>query len=500
VLPVLISCGSGSGRSEDEVLLASTLRLLSRGARPPVVALSSDVPRSVRAHPDLRFHPEERLAEALESCSALLIAGDLSRDTRLERAAVQVTLAKLANVPVALIAVRMPPRESMCEHDLCELLAQSESVSTSDAASARRLAECSGQRPHTAAPLELLMRIPRRPTEDPTRRIGVDEVALDGADPRFVQRLVHAASEEHLSVVVVAHDAAQNAPRRHVCPRRATENWSDWLQEIADCDFFIGNVNSMAVNVAAGQGVVPIALTGVERHAELHERLGLSDLVIPGSASDEHARAILQRAQSYDRESLCARAATLRTVAWRALGPLADTSRSRPLQIERFATGAHRVLAQALEERVRRAFDVGDFDFVARELARWKPELENESRWALAQAQYEILQGREPEARALLERAVESNATDTECRATLAMVLWRLGDGEGARQQWNRVAELEPQSARAPYQIGCLELLRGRMEQAMDAWDEARQRDPSHVASKRALADMEAPRVRDGAA
>ncbi len=496
-MPVLISSGSGSGRSEDEVLLASTLRLLARGTRPPVTALSVNVSVSARAHPDLTFHREEDIVAALESSAALLVVGNLSRPSRLERAALHVTLAKLAHVPTALVAVRMPRAESECERDLCALLAQCESVSTRDAESALAFLECSGQRAHTAAPLELLMRVaPRKNAAAHT--LGLEEAWLDRVDPDFLRALESAAEATHTRLVAIAHEGVPRVAHRY--ERRAAASWSDWLQEISNCDAFLGRANGVALHVAAGQGVAPIALAEPAQHNDLHERLGLSDLVMTANARFEDARCVLERARAYTREMLGARAATLRTVAWRALGPLADTARSTPLVVDALPDAARRTLARAVEARVRRALESGDFGFAESELSSWRAHLERQPRWALAQAQLKILQGRETDARALLEGAVASSPEDTECLATLAMVMWRLGDTDAACRTWDRVAELEPSSARAPYQIGCLELLRGRIEQALRAWGEAQERDPAHAASRRALAQAPAPGARGGAA
>jgi tetratricopeptide (TPR) repeat protein len=499
-MQVLISSGSGNGRAEDEVLLASTVRLLSRGARPAIVALSSDIALSSRAHPDLHFHPEAQLTAALESCSALLIVGDLRSPSRRERVALQVAQAKLARVPVALVAVHLPQPESMGGRDLCALLAQCESISASDAQSALTFSEYSGQRAHTTAPLELLADVRRRRDRGEPRRLGFDEDLLKGANPAIVRALAEAAAEAGASIVAIGHEASQRKSATHPYDRRATETWSDWLQEISDCDVFTGRVNSVAVHAAAGQGVVPIAIAGVGENGDLHERLGLSELLLAEMATRAQVRDAVHRALFYSRDALVAQAATLRTVAWRALGPLADATLSWPLQLDKLAQSSRRLVARALEARVRRALESGDYDFASRELERWRAQLENESPWALAQAQLEILQGHEADARVLLERAVATSPDDCECHATLAMVLWRLGDVDAARGAWERVAELEPRSARAPYQIGCLELLRGRMEQALRAWHEASGRDPSHAPSHRARSDTEEQRVRDGAA
>lgn len=500
MMPVLISSGSGNDRSEDEVLLASTVRLLSRGTRPAIVALSSDIARSSRAHPELHFHPEEQLATALESCAALLIVGDLSSASRLQSVALQVAQAKLARVPVALVAVRLPQPPSMCGAELCALLAQCESVSASDAQSALTFSTCSGQRAHTAAPLELLVQEPRRRALDQPRRLGFDETLLDQVDPALVQALAEAAAVADVSIVAIGHDSARRSAPTHGYTRRVAATWSAWLQEISACDVFVGAANSVALHVAAGHGVVPIAVVRAGEKADLHERLGLSKLLLEERATNTQARAAVQQALACNRDALAAQAETLRTVAWRALGPLADATRSRPLDLDKLSPSSRRLVARALEARVRCALEAGDFDFAARELARWRRQLERESRWALVQAQLEILQGREEDARVLLERAIAMGPDDCECHATLAMVLWRLGDVDAARRQWERVAELEPGSARAPHQIGCLELLRGRMEQALRAWREASERDPMHAPSNRALSDTEEQRVRDGAA
>lgn len=497
--PVLISSASGSGRVEDEVLLASTRRLLSRGARRPIVALSSNLAISSAAHPDVDFLPSEELIEALESAQTLLIVGDLSSVERLREAARQVAQAKLAGVPVALVAVRLPQPGTPCELDLCAVLAQSESVSTSDADSARGYQECSGQRAHIAAPLELLMRAdPERP-RTAGGCVGIDETLLTGTDARFVQQLDASVAKANLRLVAVARPASP-AKAAHAYMRRESADWRTWLQAIGACDVFVACAHSLALHVAAGQEVVPLGVADGDARSELLERLGLASLVIQRDASQAQVDDAFQSARAFDRGVLAARAATLRTVAWRALGPLADATCSRPLRVAALPDGARRLVARSFEVRVRQSLEAGALDAAADQLAAWRLELENEPRWALAQAQLEILHGRERDARVLLERATAVDPSDIECHATLAMVLWRLGDVDAARQQWERVAELEPASARAPYQIGCLEMLRGRMEQAILAWREAGTREPEHQPSQRALADAPVPRVRDGAA
>jgi Flp pilus assembly protein TadD len=197
-------------------------------------------------------------------------------------------------------------------------------------------------------------------------------------------------------------------------------------------------------------------------------------------------------------EDLRSRCATLRVVAWRSLGPLAEATQSRPLDLTRLQALARSVVASALAGRVGSALESGSYLLAEQDLARWRGHLEEEPRWLLAQAHFTILQGSEGEARALLERAIARDPLDVECQATLAMVLWRLGEVQAAESVWRRVAQLEPHSARAPYQIGCLELLRGRMQNAIRAWDEARSHEPDAIAD--AEARTLAPGLGDGTA
>ncbi|UCE03956.1 MAG: tetratricopeptide repeat protein [Candidatus Latescibacterota bacterium] len=495
--PVLISSDSGSGRPADEALLASAVRLLARGARSSVFAVTRDISKSTLAHPDLRFVSEPEIDAALEESALLVVVGDLTHEANVERAALHVARAKLAAVPTALVAARLPvAAESERTRALMPFLAQCESLSAADATTARRLACQCGGRVDTTAPLELLLELDEVADPPPPPMIGVSGECLARTSKAsgLVQALRRLSSSEHARVVVLDTGSGCDCEFE----THSFGDWNSWLQALTSLDLWLDEANSIASSVAATHGVRPIAVVDPEQSSALHARIGLAKLVVPRDADAETVARQLQIAHATPPSDLRSRCATLRTVAWRALGPLAESTSSRPLDLKQLDSAGRAFLAGALGARVRTALESGSYLTAEQDLARWRDQLEEEPRWLLAQAHFTILQGREGEARALLERAVARDPVDVECQATLAMVLWRLGEVQAAEAVWHRVAQLEPHSARAPYQIGCLELLRGRMQRAIRAWDEARSRE-QESAEEVESGDL-APRLGDGAA
>ncbi len=401
--PVLISSGSGSGSFADEVLLASAVRLLARLAPAPVLALSSDPPRSARSHPGMRCVPEEEVDGALDAAALLVVVGDLSRPTRLARAAAQLVRAKWARVPVALVAVRLPqsdgappgkvdlgkaepakpepgkvdpvkgeagkadsgkldlgkapalaadPADARANGVFLPLLSQAESVSACDRESARVLAALSGKRVETTAPLEILLEIDV-PRSGASCTIGIGtEVLSAGASCGLLEALEQASASWGARVIAIAPPGVEPPPRFECC---ATPDWNTWLDAALACDVLVDAADSTLLVVAAAHGVRPLALVRGSRRPDLHGRLGLGALVVPWDAGAEAFTAALQQAQKQTPDAVRARCAPLRSVAWRALGPLADATRSRPLQLHGLRPEALALVTAAREARAHAA-------------------------------------------------------------------------------------------------------------------------------------------------
>ncbi|MFQ5601058.1 MAG: tetratricopeptide repeat protein [Candidatus Krumholzibacteriia bacterium] len=478
---VLISSGSGNANPADEALLAGAVRLLERGGRTPIVGLSADCRESARSHPQLRFVSTDEVDAALETSSVLVVVGDLRDAAALERAAAHVARAKLAGVPVAGVALRLPaPRGFAPATALLELLAQCESVSACDGGSSQLLSGLRGRRVETAAPLELLLAGPSHDAGRP-ETIGVCEELLASSSAAALEAwrgaLGTVAKEWPARVVVVATRDLNTVGRIDAFERRVATTWPEWLRAVCACDLFVGDADTITLHVGAANGVVPVAWVQPRQGSDLHSRIGLPELVVPHRAD---ARAIVRTLER-------ARCATLRVVAWRALGPLSEATRSRPFEMHKIQGTARALIAQALAERLRALLESGDVVTADAQLEDWRVHLEREPRWAEMRARAWVLLGRDHEAQAMLERALAQDPHDTECHAALAMVLWRLGDVAGAEETWQRLSALEPHSARAPYQIGCLELVRGRVERALQAWSEAQTREPGHQPSAEAV-------------
>jgi hypothetical protein len=346
------------------VLLASAVRLLSRFAPAAVLGLSCDPPRSALAHPGMRFVPEEEVDAALDACSLLVIVGDLSHPVRLAKSAAHLVRAKWARVPVALVAVRLQrpgeperggttaaaadPAGARAQGVFLPLLAQAESLSACDRASARSLAALCGKRVETAAPLELLFELESPPPGAGWTICLAAEVLAAGAGRGLLESLGRVSTAGEARVVVLSI-AGSEPP--HPFERRVPADWQAWLREAVACDVLIDAADSTLLHVGAAHGVRPLALRPGSRTADLHARLGLGALVLPWDAEPEAFSAALQHARSLAPEAVRARCTPLGSVAWRALGPLSEATRSRSLQLQGLPSEALALVTAAREAR-----------------------------------------------------------------------------------------------------------------------------------------------------
>jgi hypothetical protein len=329
VAPVLLCSDSGSGDPADEVLLASAMRLLARRTQLRALALSADPAISLRAHPGLPFAPLSALDTAVAGTALVVVIGDLRRPESLKRAATAFVHAKRRNVPVALLAVRLPPPARAAEFDLLPLLAQAESLSGCDAASARSLAGWCGRRVEAAAPLEMVLEIEPSGAR-PLGRVGVSARAWAVAGAALREALERISQSGETTGVVLGPGAVDSLPARF--DRAKDSDWRAWLQLALACDVIVDVADSTLLHVAAAHGVRPVAFPVESDPPRLHPRIGLAHLALPPDADTARIVHVLETARGMSAAEVRARAAPLRNLAWRALGPLADATRSRPFE------------------------------------------------------------------------------------------------------------------------------------------------------------------------
>jgi tetratricopeptide (TPR) repeat protein len=221
--------------------------------------------------------------------------------------------------------------------------------------------------------------------------------------------------------------------------------------------------------------------------SDLHARLGLLALAPTFAADPGVLRAALDRAGGLEMRALRARVAPVQALAWRALGPLAEAGRARPLPATAWDAASCRILARALALQVAAALRIGDAPRASALLEAWRPALKHEPDWAVARAHAWALEGFDPEACAELEAALAAHPGAAECAAELARARTRRGDLRGAAAAWAAVAQMLPGAAQPWCELANLELLGGRLEPALQRLAEAQRREPGHRASREAV-------------
>ncbi len=272
--------------------------------------------------------------------------------------------------------------------------------------------------------------------------------------------------------------------------RIVATNHTQWAEVIDGCRMFIGAAGSVALHLAAANGSVPIALADAASDSDLHARLGMPGLIVRRSAATEEWASVLESALAHRPDEIRFRCSPLRAVAWRGLGHLSDARVSRQLTLDGCHDEARALVSDALSQRLQPWLDRGDVLTCEAELARWEAALQSQPRWAAARARIWSLQGCDDEARRLLEQALARHPDDADCLAALAMVAFRLGDPGTSESCWKRLVCLQPESAFAAEQLGCLEMLRGRPDAAQEAWSEALRRDAGSSARERQLGPL----------
>lgn len=438
--PVLISSQSGSGHPADEAVLAAAIRLLERGAWGSVRVLSRDVACTARAHPQVDCFAESEIHSALDGSRLLMIVGDLSQEDARHRAARHLLAAKRRQVPVALVSVRLRSscRDSRHHDEALRLLAEAESITTCDAASAALMARCMSRRVATTAPLELVLSA--KPMPHAATALALEGEYLEelpvGERQVILETVADFADRHELRATVVFANKAPGFALPTTLECVAAPTWTQWMRALSQVRICIARPDSVGLHLAVAQGAVPIS-QAPEDGGDLSERIGLHSFtagMCPRSWSS-----LLQRALETRIEDVCARSAPVRVVAWRALGSLSEAVRSRPLALEEQPELRGRCL-RILAPHWRQLLETGDFPAVESQLQAWS-DCQDETAWAASRAQAWILQGQDAAARGLLEAALTSSPHDTECLSLLAMLLWRAGEPHAADRCWTRIID-----------------------------------------------------------
>ena len=486
----LVLASGSCGKPGDEAALAGAVALLLR--RGPTAILTTD-PISdalLAAQPALTRIPFAALASALADCEMLGIVGALVTPAAFEHAALHVAAARASGVPVALLAVRVDePPDDASRALLDEILSPVEAASAADAASAALLARGRGRRVEVACPLEFLA----TPFAGPqAERAGVALHAdlLRRATPAVRMLLATALAEcGFASVEVIGEpgDPVRLDPLALLVRTTAPAVHN----ALAGVRLAIGGPDPSAHALALACGAVPVAVVEAGATSPLHERLGLSSLVVQAGDGPEALGTALGHAAAISPSMLARRIAPVRALGTRALGALASAARARALEPRRAHPATCDVVARALEIVVAPALERGDAIAASRILDPWREALADRPSWAASRARTAALFGADNEAIALLARALETAPDDLGCLAELARAQLRRGDTDGARRTWEAVSRLDPLAALPHAELGSLALCAGRPSQALAHWSEALGRDPDHPCARAARACLE---------
>jgi tetratricopeptide (TPR) repeat protein len=485
---VLLCTDAGSGHPVDDARLAALATLLRRRARTPLAAVVADVERARAAHPDLQCIADGELAAALAGCELVCISTVFASDRRrLERAARLAAAARLAGVPVAVIAADIALESSAGPAEWREILCSSESLSACDAASAAQLAAWRGRRVETVAPPELVLE-PHSPADAPRRgRIAIEADLADALDPRAFEALRVALRAFAPRDVVVLGDSRRAALLAE--PSRletAPCAWPAWRRALASCEIVLTRDAVGTAAAALACGAVPVVASV---QVPVLARLALeSCAVADGRDAAAWARALAAAARA--QHGVATRVAPLRALAWRALGPLADALRAVPPAIPAAANAGRNVWAAACAALAAPALAAGDGPAAERILDAWGAALGDEPAWVEARARADALLGRDGDAAARLQRAADAAPEDARVQMALARALVRRGDTTAAAAAWARCAALRPHDPEPCYELAQLALVGGRVDDALAGFAAAQRRCPGHAASLRAVRSL----------
>jgi serine/threonine-protein kinase len=106
--------------------------------------------------------------------------------------------------------------------------------------------------------------------------------------------------------------------------------------------------------------------------------------------------------------------------------------------------------------------------------------------------------GRHEDAVNALSTAIRLRPTERDAYKQLGVCLIETGKLEEAAAKFRELERMDPQSGDAPFGLGLVAIAEGRSSDAHEFLTRAVQRDPSNLAARRALAELE-ERMRGGA-
>jgi len=478
---VVLSTAAGSGNAADDARLAALALLLRRRSQTPLVAVTPQPTRVLRAHPDLHCIDDAEfgttLAHADLVCVSVASHGD---PLRLERAAQHAAMARLAGVPVAWVAADCADGAGAA----ASLLAGVESVSASDAESAAVIAALRGRRVEVVAVPELVDETEVVAPALRRGRIALDAAFLDALDAAASEALRAALRAFAPRAIVVLGDARRvTALAEFTRIEPAPASWPAWQRALASCQIVVTGDALGVAAAALAAGVVPVVATTAP---VLLARVALHECAIrDGRDSAAWARALA--AAAHAATTLPSRVAPLRALAWRGLGVLADAARNVVPDPAAAAPASRRIFARACADLAAPALAAGDAAGAERVLDAWGDVFDGDPAWAEARARADALLGRDADAVARLQRAAVACPDDARVHAALARAWLRRGDWAAALGAWQRCAELQPHAAEPWAEMAQLALAGGRVSEALTALAAAQAREPGHAASVQAV-------------
>lgn len=465
---LLVTMPGAAANPAGAARLAGVIALLRRRACTPVAVLAADPAAVGAAHPELKVHAAEDLNAALQHCEGLVVAGAAHDESDFEVMARQVLAARLAGVPVALVAVEIGvPGTARSRAWLAEVLATAESVSAMDAASGARLQAVRGRRVEVAAAPELVL----EPATVPRGGLLVDAALLASPVGAAMRDGLRAFQPDDIRTL------GATAP--------GDTNWRAWWSALSSAAVFITTDRAAAV-CALACGTVPVLCAAPEDGAVL-VRSGLQAGLIAPLADRDTWIETLRTAQGRAGRPLATCVAPLRTLAWRALGPLADAARAAMWSAAGTSAPTRGLAADCCAALAHSRITAGDGMGALQVLEAHAAGLGREPAWVRARARVASLLGQDRDAVALLQQALEQAPLDATTRAELARAQLRAGDHAGARASWTELARLVPTDAAPWAELATLELLAGDRVTALRCFAEALGRDPEHAGVRRAV-------------
>jgi tetratricopeptide (TPR) repeat protein len=455
--------------------MVELLRRRSRCALSVATALDPKLEDVHRVEPDA-------IAAQLAACDLVVVGGRLAGE-QLLRAAEIVFMARMIELPVALIAVQVPIEPSVEPALLSAVVQAASSVTAADAETSQRLAAIAGRRIEVVAPIELLAPIGRATAAGTS--IGCEAAFLATCTAAELRTLGSVA--QALGARWRIFDAPLLLPEGGAPELAPVESWASVAAAVAGCALILGEPDDALQIAGTVAGVPALAWTRFGNGATWHQRCGAADAIVRRADDTERLTSALRGLLAIDRDAVARRAVSLRTVAWRALGALAEVRGQAWVPAAALDPAVAAVVARACERLVQPALDRGDAVSADAVLTRWEGGLAGETAWARARARSLALLSRDAEAVAVLEHATGRHPRDRDCSAELARAWTRCGEYERACAAWESVAALDVLDPEPHAAMAHLRLLQGNATGALAAWSAALMRDPLHAASLRAV-------------